>query len=250
MLPSRLPQIALLLILWLGSPAFARQAADRLVLMTQYEVKFQDEERFREYLDQRVQAATQAGLAPERGWVVLRADNVWLVLQPIPCLAAVGDGDFLATLVAGTPGEGVLGAARARLAEVDFAAASRIISGPASMRHSPAAAAPANFAFVQEFRMIPGAERSSEEFVAFLREINLPYRYESHLPVIGPQLVVGIVWPDDLGRYYRDFSPAVFAQRYAARYGPLSQRLRSRMREVTTRLYSVQHAYSYPAIPH
>lgn len=246
MLPSRFAGIALLILLWLPSSAFAQRAPDRIVLMTQYEVNLQDEDRFREYLLQRVQAATVARLGPERGWVVLRGDNTWLVIQPIQSLAAVGHGDFLAAQLSGTAGEATLRSAQAKLAEVDFTALSRVIAAPASMRHSPATSAPGNFAFVQEFRVAPGAERNSEEFVTFLGEIDLPYRYEAYLPVIGPELVVGIVWPDDLVRYYSEFSPVVLAQRYPARFGPLSQRLRSGRRDMNTRLYSVQHPYSYP----
>jgi hypothetical protein len=179
---------------------------------------------------QRVQAAREARLSPEHGWTVLRADNKWLVLHTIPGLSALDAADVLPRQVHGTPGEATLRAAHAALANVDYTMESRALAAPSSWRYEPAGAAPGNYAFVQEFRVKPGSGQTFDErradFVTFLREIGLPYRYESFRPRIGWDVVVGIVWPDDLARYYGEFSPAVFARKYPERFPPLSRRLR------------------------
>lgn len=241
--------LALLLLPLLNAGLPAQEIPERLVLMTRYDVDLQDDPAFREYLRLRAQAAREAGLAPDHGWSVLRADNTWLVLRTVSGLAGWDGADPLPRLVHGTPGAAVLAAAQEQLAGVDYTRESRLLAAPAAWRYEPADAAPANYAFVQEFRVTPGSEDAFDQrradFVAFLREMGLPYRYESFRPRIGRDVVVGIVWPDDLLRYYRAFSPAVFIQRYPERFGPLSQRLRAHIKDMDTTLYTVVHDASY-----
>jgi hypothetical protein len=245
------------LVLLLSAPswALAQASAERMVLMTRYEVDLEDDAAFRNYLAGRVRAAREAGLRGERGWTTLRTDNTWLVLQPLPSLATVDGFDPLEGQIRGSPGEATLKAAEASLVGANYSAQTRVIAGPAAWRHQPATQLPPNFAFVQEFRVKPGAgeafERYLGQFVAFLRGISLPYRYEAYRPVLGENTVVGIVWPDDLVRYYSDFSPAVFTRKYPERFGPLSAGTRPHANDQDTRLYSVMHDYSYksPAAP-
>lgn len=238
----------LLLLLSVGS-APAQEPPERLLLLTRYEVDLADDASFREYLRLRVRAAREAGLASEHGWTTLRTDNTWLVLQPIPSMTALHEPDLLLHHVRGTPGEATLRAAGEALAGVHYTTESRVLAAPRAWRYDPPNAAPANYAFVQEFRVRPGAEReyegAREEFVAFLREIGLPYRYDSFRTRVGKGVVVGIVWPDDLVRYYTAFSPAVFLQKYPQRFPPLSRRLRGSLTDMETSLYSVLHEESY-----
>ena len=242
--------LALLSILLLSSiptRLAAQEVPERLVLMTRYDIDLADDAAFREYMRLRVEAAREGGLAPEHGWTTLRTDNTWLILQSIPSLAALEDADVLLGWLPNAPRESTLQAARAALDGVYFTAESRLLEGPRALRHEPADPAPGNFAFVQEFRMHRGAEDARGEFVSFLGDIDLPYRYEVLVPRIGKDVVVGIVWPDDLLRYYQDYSPVVFLQRHPDRFGPITQRLRAQYRDMDTTLYAVQHAYSYPA---
>ncbi|MDP8912987.1 MAG: hypothetical protein M3N39_05375 [Pseudomonadota bacterium] len=228
-------------------PLEAQSLGDPLVRVTRYDVDMSDEDAFADYMRHRVEAARLAGLRAEQGWRTLRSDNTWLVIE-VPTAAAgeVAGAEPLAMHVKGTAGEPVLRRADELLANISFQRERSLFAAPSSLRHEPRNPAPANFAFVQEFRVVPGAESARQEFVAFLREVSLPYRYEALRPVFGRDVVMGIVWPDDLTRYYSQFSPAVFMQRYPDRFRPLAQRLRSVTRDQETRLYSVRPEFSYP----
>ncbi len=165
---------------------------------------------FTQAIGQMVEAAKQANLAPEWGWVVWSDFPNFTVVNPMPNMAALDDQGAWTRQFEGTPGQATLEAAMQSLEPVISRITEHEIMEPVpAWSYAPEGGADwqTTGAEVLEYWVKPGKMEQFEqhvgEFMAMFKEMNYPY------PISGNRVRMGetdkrtwVIFYDSRENYY------------------------------------------------